>query len=176
MTTLLMMRDMTLRPKIRANSSLKPEKSSGCICTSTHMPILGDSARRPAGNTTRKLAQESPLLRYDNKRFDESLGHSESSPNDTLSSGIRANHIGKSACAISTKAICAALFKVAVYRKVCVHEASALVKAYQDRHSWVFAVRSEAVTAPMILTSRSSATLKPSIVQIQQPLRSHCGS
>ena len=146
------------------------------ICTSTHMPIFGDSSRGPAGNTKRKLAQESPLLRHDNKRFDESLGHSESSPNDTLSSGIRANHIGKSACAIGTKATCAALCKVAVYRKVCVHVASALVKAYQDRHSWVFAARSEAVTTPMILTSRSSATFQPSIVQIQQPMRSQGGS
>ena len=143
------------------------------ICTSIHMPILSDSSRGPTGNTERKLTQESPILRCDVKRFDESFGLQVEFKRHLAVRKTCQPHRKKptwtddcdSACAIGTKATCAALCK-----EQCTAAPSARLTRIAT--AWLFTIRSEAATASMILTSRSSATLKTSIIQIQEPLRS----
>ena len=116
---------MTLRPKICANSSHNLKKLRVRICNSIRMPILSDSSRGPAGNKKRKLALESK--RHIAVRNPCQPHRKKPTWADDYDS----------ACAIGTKATCAALCKVALYRKLCVDVASAFYKANQDRHSWV---------------------------------------
>ena len=183
-------RNKTLRPKIRANSNHELEKAKRVhMAPRTFRPRLNDSSRELADSDEKKQSQESELLKLRFKRFDDlRLGLSLSSPSDaTLLPVIRANHIGKRphgptpvldfncACINGTKAICAALRTAAVYCNCAAMKPAPCAKLSKIDTTGLFAVRSAGATASTIL-SRPRRLETPSIVQIQQPLRSQGGS
>ena len=109
---------MTLRAKIQANSSHKPEKAKGAhLHLNPHVDPQQQFTRTNQLHKRNQLRDHHSSAATSNALM-KSLGHSESSPDDIARQESVPTNNGKkptwaddcdSACAIGTKATCAAL-------------------------------------------------------------------